>query len=141
MIENTNETSVNSNEANTKSTLDIVVDGINYAFVRDCLLKPLDDIMVSKEITTMNELKDKSGKVLKDEDGNIQYDTVKEIKEVPSAFKKGIVLKVPHGFDEAQSLFKVGDTVVYYANTTREFDLFKDTVLIQQFNIVAVVNE
>lgn len=134
-----NENSVDSVEANTndvelKSSLELVINGINYDFTRDCLLKPLEEVLVSKEITSKVETGEK------DEDGNELYETKTEVKDIPSMFKKGILLKVPYGFDESQSLFKVGDTVLYYGGTTREFDLFKDSVLIQQFNIVGKVN-
>lgn len=128
--------------SNDRTSLDVVVDGIEYEFTQEILVKPLDKIMLVKEVTTMTEQKDDEGKVVRDESGAVQYDTVTEEKEVASVWRKGIVLALPNqtvGMKLEEFPCKVGDTIVYNGNGVTEFDLFKTSILISPFSVRAVV--
>ena len=105
--------------------------GLN--FLRDLLVKPLDVIMVTKEISTMIP----NGK--KNEDGTNGYEVEKETKEVESNFREGIVISIPISAD--MSYFgdiSVGDRIIYGNKGATPFDLFKDSVLVSIGNILAV---
>lgn len=121
---------------------------IHYEFARHFLVKPLDPVMVMKEFDTpipsdaesnapAGEIEDKDGLDV------IDYNEVKkEVKEVESAYKRGIVLKVPHEYKNQLAHdkmipmdIKVGDIVIYKYGTW--FELLKDTSLVPTYEIVA----
>ena len=119
-----------------------VAEKIQYEFNREFLVKPLPIEKVKKEFTTpvsTGKHEDKDGSEAND------YDEVKtEIKEVDSDFMKGIVLKVPHEFESQRSgsqfppiEVRQGDTLIF-KRSNRYFDLVKDTMLVSQFDIIAV---
>jgi co-chaperonin GroES (HSP10) len=120
-----------------------VSEGIKYTFLDDFLVKPLDPVIVKKEFKTpvsKGESTDDSGTSAND------YDEVAtEVKEVESDFREGIVLKVSDRYrswleQDGPKPFpiKVGDTVVYRNGAGRYFDLFKDSVLLKHFDVLAV---
>lgn len=127
---------------------DSISEKIELEFSRDFLIKPLEPVMVKKEFDKPIA-KDETPK--KDENGveAIDYDKVeKEIKEVESDFKRGVVLKVPVEYtaqkaDETYGMsipdIKVGDIIVYSARASRWFDQIKDTQLLRAFDIIAIV--
>ena len=84
--------------------LETVVNGLEYSFEKDILVKPLAPIMVTKEYTEQIPTGEK------DEEGFNKYEVKTHTKEVESDFAKGIVLSIPTGAD---STIKVGDTIVY----------------------------
>ena len=95
--------------------LETVVNGIKYTMLKDVLVKPLEPVMVTKEITEQIP----TGEV--DEDGFNKYDTQTETKEV-------------------ESEYKVGDTIVYNKKFAKDFDLFKDSQLVKPYDIIAISN-
>lgn len=108
-----------------------VVNGIKYTPTSCFIVKPLEPIMVSKDITTMKP----NG--VKDEDGVEGFDTVVETKEVESNFREGIVLKRPSNCG-TEFNYAVGDKIVYNKKFAIDFDLFKDSQLVKPYDIVAV---
>jgi hypothetical protein len=65
-------------------------------------------------------------------------------KEVESNFRKGIVLSLPSCLDTvglASLDYEVGSTVVFPKKFAIEFDLFKDSLLVKPYDIVAVVKD
>lgn len=123
-----------------------VSEKIPYEFMDEFLVKPLDPIKVKKEFTKLPENKpatvDKEG--IEAVDVNPE-ELETEIKEVDSNFRKGIILKTPVSFERWVNdehfngyKFKVGDIILYRNNSGRQFDLLKDSVLIKQYDIVAI---
>ena len=120
--------------------LETVVNGLEYSFEKDILVKPLTPIMVTKEYTEQIPTGEK------DEEGfkkykaflkeNDKYEVKTHTKEVESDFAKGIVLSIPTGAD---STIKVGDTIVYPKKFAKDFDLFKDSQLVKPYDVVAKV--
>ena len=111
--------------------LEEVIAGIGYNPITCFLVKPLDTIMVSKDITTMQP----TG--IKDENGVEEFNTETETKEVESNFRVGIILKVPTGV-KLDISYPIGSKIVYNKKFAIDFDLFKDSQLIKPFDIVAV---
>ena len=64
----------------------------------------------------------------------------KEIKSVPSDYRKGVVIKIPYEFknNESANPIKIGDIIIYKEGTGRWFDLCKDTQLIDMYAIIGV---
>lgn len=110
--------------------LETVINGIEYTFEKDILVKPLDPIKVTKEYTEQIPTGEK------DEDGFNKYETKTETKEVESDFAKGIVLALPTSIELK---LQIGNTIVYPKKFAKEFDLFKDSQLIKPYDVVAVV--
>ncbi len=110
--------------------LETVVNGLEYSFEKDILVKPLAPIMVTKVFTDQirtGEMHDV---------GFNKYEVKTHTKEVESDFAKGIVLSIPIGTD---STIKVGDTIVYPKKFAKDFDLFKDSQLVKPYDVVAKV--
>ena len=114
----------------TEAVLKTVVSGIKYQMLRDVLIKPLDPVMVEKDVTEQKP----NGK--KDKDGYNLYDTKTSKKKVESEVREGVVLQMPT--DVPCELFKVGDTVIFPIRAAREFDLFKTSVLVKTYDILGV---
>lgn len=124
-----------------------VASKIEYEFIDNFLVKPLDVIKVTKEFS--KPVSDKPAE--KDQNGveAVDYDKVEtEVKEVDSDFRKGVVLKVPSSYfaqlnDEKVNSYltkiSVGDVVVFRDTAGKYFDLLKDSRLIRYYDIVAVV--
>lgn len=117
---------------------------IPYEFADHFLVKPLDKIMVKKEVTTLPE-----NNPVKDSEGieATEGEPKTEVKEVESDFKKGVILKLPASYhpDTNETLrglqrYKVGDVIVYKHGNTTGFDLVKDSRLIKLYNIIAIAN-
>lgn len=110
--------------------LETVIEGIEYTFEKDILVKPLEPVMITKEY----EEQIPTGE--QDEEGFNKYETKKHTKEVESDFAKGIVLAVPTTVD---CLIKVGEIIVYPKKFAKDFDLFKDSQLVKPYDVVAKV--
>lgn len=110
--------------------LETVVNGLKYSVLKDVLVKPLEPIMVTKEITEQVP----TGEV--DEEGYNKYETKTETKEVESEFGTGIVLQIPPCVTEPE--FNIGDTIVYNKKFAKDFDLFKDSQLVKSYDVIAV---
>lgn len=111
---------------------------IKIEFRNQFLVKPLDPVMIEKEFSKpvpKAETKDDNGIEATD------YDEVeKEIKSVPSDYRKGVVIKIPYEFknNESANPIKIGDIIIYKEGTGRWFDLCKDTQLIDMYAIIGV---
>jgi hypothetical protein len=117
---------------------------IPYEFADMFLVKPLDKIMVKKEVTTLPD-----NKPVKDSDGieATEGEPKTEVKEVESDYKKGVILKLPASYhpetNESQQRlqqYKVGDVIVYKHGNTMGFDLVRDSRLIKSYNIIAIAH-
>lgn len=115
---------------------------INYEMRQFFLVKPLDPIMVEKEFSTPvpkdTEVKDGIEATNYDE-------VVTEIKTVESDFAQGIVLKIPYEYLEMQKdnryfmmPINIGDTIIFRNKTKMNFDLLKDSILVDSYAIIAV---
>lgn len=118
-----------------------VAEKIPYTF-HDCfLVKPLDKIMVKKEVTELP-----NSKPVKDENGveAVEGTPKTEVKEVESDYQQGIIIKIPSTYKETENKLmsiKIGDIILYKQTRTIPFDLLKDSRLIRYFDIVAVKND
>lgn len=122
-----------------------IAEKLNFNTIREFLVKPLDPVKVKKEFTVPVPAKEQKGK---DENGIDAIDfneTKTEVKEVDSDYRKGIVIKVPYDYtkwDESEKVksmpIHVGDTIIFPAKSARIFDLFKDSALVREYDIVAV---
>lgn len=111
---------------------------IKFEFRNQFLVKPLDQVMVEKEFSKPVPKSETT-----DEDGieATDYDEVeKEVKSVPSDYRKGVVLKIPYEFknEESANPIKIGDIIVYKEGAGRWFDLCKDTQLIDMYAIIGI---
>lgn len=123
-----------------------VAEKIPYKTTNKFLVKPLETIKVKKEF---DKPVPTDNKPVADENGieAVDYAEVEiEVKEVESDYQKGVVLKVPYEHKqsaESDSQWKamsinVGDIVVYRKNSAMWFDILKDTILLNGYDIVAV---
>lgn len=114
--------------------LETVLEGLKYMPLKDVLVKPLAPIKLKKEVT------EAVGTGEKDVDGYEKFDTKTETKEVESEWREGIVLALPNSEQMKEAYekdFKVGDTIVYNRKFAKEFDLFKDSILVKAYDIIA----
>ena len=122
-----------------------VSNKIPYEFTDQILVKPLDKIIVKKEVTELP-----NNKPVKDSDGveAVEGEPKTEVKEVESDYKRGIILKLPISYkitlDRESEIgqytphYKVGDVIIYKHNNTTSFDLIKDSRLLKPYSIVAI---
>lgn len=126
---------------NQSQLAESVAEKIPYTF-HDCfLVKPLDKIMVKKEVTELP-----NNKPVKDKDGieAVEGTPKTEVKEVESDYQQGVVIKIPSTYKETDNKLmsvKIGDIILYKPTRTMSFDLLKDSRLIRYFDIVAVKND
>lgn len=122
-----------------------ISDGIEYTFKEDFLVKPLDLAKVKKEFSVpvvKGEPTEKDGIEAND------YDEVTtEVKEVDSDYREAIVIKVPYLYNKWMinsemnvCPIHVGDKIVFRNGAGRYFDLFKDSMLVKHYDIIAVIN-
>ena len=110
--------------------LETVIEGLEYTFEKDILVKPLEPVMITKEY----EEQIPTGE--QDEEGFNKYEVKKHTKEVESDFAKGIVLSLPTA---VETTLKVGEIIVYPKKFAKEFDLFKNSQLVKPYDVVAKV--
>ena len=126
---------------NQSQLAESVAEKIPYTF-HDCfLVKPLDKIMVKKEVTELP-----NNKPVKDKDGieAVEGTPKTEVKEVESDYQQGVVIKIPSTYKETDNKLmsvKIGDIILYKPTRTMSFDLLKYSRLIRYFDIVAVKND
>lgn len=115
-----------------KALLDTVLSKLEFQFCKDMLVKPLEDEYVEKEITKPVN----TGEV--DENGYQITDSETVVEKVPTIFKRGIVLAIPSGYQwqDAENHPEVGDIVAYPRKSAIDFDLFKDSQLINPYNVI-----
>lgn len=118
-----------------KNLLDTVLSKLEFQFIKDILVKPLPEEYVEKEITKPINTgeTDENGYQITDSE------TVKE--KVPTVFKKGIVLAIPANYEwqDPENHPEVGDIIAYSRKSTIDFDLFKDSQLVNPYNVVAFI--
>lgn len=116
---------------------------IKYEFLDYVLVKPLDPIMVEKEFS--KPISNDTPK--KDENGveAVDFENVeKEIKQVESDYRKGIVLKMPLSMQKEYDGkkptldFGIGDVIVFRERSAGFFDLLKDSRLVRYYDVIAV---
>lgn len=110
-------------------------DHIIFDMIKDVLVKPLAPIMIKREF----EIPVVTNKIVEDGESINEFEeTKKEIREVESNFATGVILKMPTTQSGLEWTFKIGDTVCYNKRFTIEFDLFKDSVLVKPYDIIAI---
>ena len=113
--------------------LDDVINKIEYTMIKDILVKPLDTPKVMKHIVEQIP----TDKIDEETKATI-YETKESDKEVDSAFRKGIVLRLPSNMPD-NSPIEVGDIVVFPYKFSIDFDLFKDSMLVKPYDVIALV--
>lgn len=117
-----------------------VAEKIQYQFLDFFLVKPLDPVKVKKEfskpVSTGTPAADKNGIEAQD------YDNVEtEVKEVDSDYRRGIVIKTPIYYKEAEGKsldIHVGDVVIFRDAAGLRFDLLKDSRLLRLYDILGI---
>ena len=111
-------------------------DGIGFTMIKDVLVKPLAPVMIKREfeVPVVKEQTTEDGESI-----NEFEETKKEIREVESNFATWIVIKMPTGYSDSNWGFKVGDKVAFNKRMSVEFDLFKDSVLVKTYDVIAIV--
>lgn len=110
--------------------LETVLNRLNYKFLKDVLVKPLEPVMVTKEFTEQVPTGEK------DEEGYNKYETKTETKEVESEWATGIVLALPSSYKEDE--LNIADKVVYNKKFAKDFDLFKNSQLVKTYDVIAI---
>ena len=120
-----------------------VAQNIKYEFLDYFLVKPLDPVKVKKEFSTPVDTT-----IRKDENGIEAQDfkeVMTEVKEVDSDYRRGIVLKRPLYYLDAEnktlgtpSEINVGNVVIFRDTAGLRFDLLKDSRLLRMFDILGV---
>ena len=123
------------NEATDASIAQSINDGLKYSFLKDLLVKPLPVQMIEKVVTTQIP----TGET--DEAGFNLYETQEEIKSEEADYREGIVISLPSTLDPSTLGFGIGDTVVFHKRYPAYFDLFKDSMIIKPYDVIAVIKK
>lgn len=115
---------------------------ITSEFIRCFLIKPLTPKKVKVEytepLTDKKETTDDNGVSAKD------YSKVeKKQVEADAEYREGIVIKVPVEYKKTVEAgnaenIKPGDKIIYHRRSATNFDLYKDSILIYPYDIVAI---
>ena len=132
------------NLEDTKKLAKSIEKGIPYEFAKEFLVKPLPKKKIKKAFVVPVESKEQKGKDKNGVDA-VDYETAEETKEVPSMYMEAVVLKLPKQYvlqmnDDLGKYnigIEVGDIIIS-SNEGRYFDLFKDSKLVNMYDIVAV---
>lgn len=125
-------------ELSQEKVLETVQSKLTYETLSEVLIKPLPPIMVKKHIIEQVPTSEIVDKELNAEG----YETKEYDKDVESAFREGIVISIPELHKKAieagtAANIKEGDKVVFNFRFSKDFDLFKDSVLVKPYDIVA----
>ena len=123
------------NEATDASIAQSINDGLKYSFLKDLLVKPLPVQMIDKVVTTQIP----TGET--DEAGFNLYETQEEIKSEEADYREGIVISLPPTLDPSTLGFGIGDTVVFHKRYPAYFDLFRDSMIIKPYDVIAVIKK
>lgn len=117
--------------------LETVINKLDFIPTKDMIIKPLEDEYVEKEITKLVQTGNK------DENGYEITDNETTIEKVLTTFKKGIVLALPKGYQwqDENNHPEVGDIVAFPRKAATDFDLFKNSQLVNPYNIVAYIRK
>ena len=116
-----------------------IANKIKFEFFDYFLVKPLEPIKVQKEfskpVSAGTPVEDANG--VKAEDFN---NVETEVKEVDSDYRKGVVIKCPtyYGDANAKLAASVGDVVIFREAAGLRFDLLKDSRLLRQYDILGI---
>ena len=117
----------------TKKLLDSIKDKIFFQPIDGrVLIKPLKIVLVKKEVKEQDHEANKDKDLLKVE-GEVKMVT----KKIEANMQKGIVLKVDLS-DDTPTRYQPGDVVVYSNYAGRAFELFKDSILLQKYEILGL---
>jgi len=117
----------------TKKLLDSIENKIFFQPIDGrVLIKPLKPVLIKKEIKEQDHEANKD-KDLSKEEGEVKVIT----KKVPANVQKGVVLKVGLS-DGTPMYYQPGDVVVYGSYAARPFELFKDSILLQRYEILGL---
>ena len=122
-------------EATDASIAQSISDGLKYSFLKDLLVKPLPPQMIEKVVTTQIP----TGET--DEAGFNLYETKEEIKSEEADYREGIVISLPSTLDPSTLGFGIGDTVVFHKRYPAYFDLFRDSMIIKPYDVIAVIKK
>ena len=122
-------------EATDASIAQSINDGLKYSFLKDLLVKPLPPQMIEKVVTTQIP----TGET--DEAGFNLYETQEEIKSEEADYREGIVISLPSTLDPSTLGFGIGDTVVFHKRYPAYFDLFRDSMIIKPYDVIAVIKK
>ena len=123
------------NEASDASIAQSINDGLKYSFLKDLLVKPLPPQMIEKVVTTQIP----TGET--DEAGFNLYETKEEIKSEEADYREGVVISLPSTLDPSTLGFGIGDTVVFHKRYPAYFDLFRDSMIIKPYDVIAVIKK
>jgi len=110
-----------------------VSEKLEYDFARHFIVKPLDAKKVLKTLTKPEPTGEK------DDDGEDIMEMVSRDIEVDSYYREGVVISIPESYINSeikQLSIELGDVVVYADRSAMPFDLFKDSVAIELYNIL-----
>ena len=113
----------------------IIANKVGYDFSKHIIIKPMEVQMVTKTLTVPED----SGE--KDADGEpIMQMTIKQI-ETESILRTGVVIAIPASMKANENKIagleiNVGDTIVFPKTRMMDFDLFKDTALVEPFDVI-----
>lgn len=130
---NTAEEQLNIENISNEVLLNMVTDRLNYRMVKDILVKPLDPIKI-KRITNVPVKTDEL-----DEEGQPVMTMEQKEIEIESNFREGIILALPTNAAYDTNL-TIGTKIAYPHKYAIDFDLFKDSVLVKPYDIVAIVD-
>lgn len=123
-------------KASDKKLFEEIDKKLKFNFVRFFLVKPLPDEKIKKEITVPVM----TGK--KDENGYAISDSETKVQEVLTTYKKGIVLRVPMDYIwQSEHHPEVGNIIAYNRKAGHHFDLFKNSELVNPYDVVAFYKE
>ena len=122
-------------EATDASIAQSINDGLKYSFLKDLLVKPLPVQMIENVVTTQEP----TGET--DEAGFNLYETKEETRSEEADYREGIVISIPTTLDPNTLGFGIGDTVVFHKRYPAYFDLFKDSMIVKPYDIIAVVKK
>ena len=135
-VMNTTQEQSSIENVSNEALANTVADGLNMSFTKMILVKPLEPIKITKTLTVPED----SGE--KDEEGNpIMQMTIKDV-ENESNFRKGVIISLPYSIKATNGLVsgieaKAGDIIVYNHKRSIDFDLYKDSVLVDPFDVIA----
>lgn len=134
-MENTNEI---LNPEGEQKLLEMALTGMNYEFIKEMLVKPLAPVILEKQITELVETDE-----LDEETSTPVMKQETRTEMVEANFKKGVVLAIPSGYiwQDPNNHPEVGDIVVYGIRRAIDFDLFRDSQLINPYDVVAFVKK
>ena len=117
-----------------------IASRVNIKFAKHMLIKELPAEKVQKELTKPEPTGEQ------DEDGNDIMEMKTTLVEVDSVYRTGVVISMPASNDMNEMgcvpglKISAGDKVCYRAMASTPFDLFKDSVIVEPYQVIGKVN-